>query len=370
MPYKIYSSLLMIFLFSISNTFGAGKPHLIVGYTTDSEPVSYIKNHEPHGFGISIFKEIARKNYWQVKYVQVKNTAEGLKLMQNHEISALVGPYSMQRKINANFEYSSPFYVDRLGAYVKTGEVTLKLFLNEMFSPILLWILLITVIFYIILAYSLWFFEIDNNPELKNKSFRRDFPTFAWKVSVSYLRDFVYFRVPYTRAGKISTAFILMSSFFFSVTMHANITASIINIKNFGKNNFNHKSELIGLNMGVVKTNRFAIDEVKLLGAESVYPSIEKLFEALSKDEIDVAITTRSLGDAFLFKKPNLKLKAASLLLASELWAFVTPKNFGQIYTGSNLRNKINQSLLQMQQNNEIQSICKKFFHDSELKCL
>ncbi len=318
---------------------------------TIERPPFVIKNKDNSltGFSIELWKEIARRNNWDYKFILNTEFAQMLNQVKEKKVDLAIANISVTPERQKYLDFSNAFY--NSGVVILIPEKGAKVPLDK----ILLGSLALKLIYIIIAIFFLFVFYFyfkgrqgdyfQGNWDGLKKSFVWTFNYFFGKTydnSVIKIpkRIFILF-------------FVFLILFFISILLSSFRSQFLVaqiqqNVKSV--------SDLQKYNLGVPQgTTMEEFARQNNLKYQS-YSDFTQAIYALERLEVEAVLGDYATSNAFYAQKiSQLKIKMATKIFAPDYIAIAFPKN-------SNLREQINETLWNLEREGFLKKLIKKYF--------
>ena len=324
--------------------------------TRDLAPFVTTDNDIKSGFTIDILDQIAKRQGWDITYVDVASVSDQLTAVADGRADAAAGAISITAQRTESFDFSQPILNSGLqigvpaGASERTSPGLID-FLKLLFSKsILVWLgaaLLLTVI----PAHIIWLVERGHSDAMVSKSyFPGVFQSFGWGLGMLAAAPDDAPRHWMGRALAVLWAFVsIIFVAYYTATLTANLT-----VEKFD-NQITSPAHLVGKKVcTVAKTTSATYLSTLGIKADDV-PTIEQCY---------TGIVDRSF-DAVVFDAPVLRYHVANdgaglMELAGPIFQ---TEDYGIAFpNGSELRKQADSALLSMREDGTYELIKQKWF--------
>jgi polar amino acid transport system substrate-binding protein len=327
-------------------------------------PFAGFKDNKAIGLVPKIWEKIANANHWHYRYYPLgENVKSNIVALKKGQFDIVMGPVSVTHDRLLLVNYSRPFYLNQIGIATFHTRLSIgKVFLNlteHFFGPITL----IFIAIFILMIHLFWLIERNNeNSEIK-RSYFSGITQSTWLIFI-YLISYNYFIEPKTKAARAFAAILFPLAFIFVVFITSSITAFMTSDLLKNSNAVTKRSDLYYKHLAYVE-GKNTRDFIKAVHA---IPIPEKnLNNALTDLNNNQNKVTGVVEDYMVLKTRINQLRLdnielSPLILSNDEFAFALPY-------GSPLTQPINNSLVKLQDNGTILSLCKDLLPENYLNC-
>ena len=335
-------------------------PRAVIVATHDLTPFVTTDKDIKSGFTIDILDQIAKREDWQITYLDVGSVSEQLKAVSERRADAAAGAISVTAERTQMFDFSQPTLNAGLQIGVPVGAAErsspgLKDFLKLLFSKsILVWLgaaLLLTVI----PAHIIWLVERGHSDSMVSRSyFPGIFQAFGWGLGMLGAGADDAPRHWIGRGISLLWGFVaVIFVAYYTATLTANLT-----VEKFD-NQISSPTDLLGKRVcTVAKTTSAAFLATLGVKTDDV-PSIDECYNGIRDHTFD----------AVVFDAPVLQYHVAnegvgSMALVGHVFQ---PEDYGIAFqNGSDLRKQADSALLSMREDGTFELIRQKWFGSGE----
>lgn len=208
----------------------AAAPREVTVVTHDLAPFVITKDGIKSGFSVDIWEEIAKRQQWTTRYIDVDDVKEQLAAVSDGQASVAMGAVSITAERSKQFDFSQPTLNAGLQIMVPAGGNSpsspgLQSFLALLFSKTMLVWLTAALAITIIPAHLLWLIERRHADSMVSGSyFPGIFQAFGWGLGMLSASVDASPRHWFTRTLAILWAFV---SIIFVAFYTANLTATL-----------------------------------------------------------------------------------------------------------------------------------------------
>lgn len=331
---------------------------LNVGFV--SNPVyATLKNSDHPGIALELWEIIAKENHWHYKLINVgKDTNAAIKKLADGQYDVIIGGISVTKPRLEQVQFTLPFFISSTGLITANNEVTLVQHLVKLFSHLLNVKLLFILLFVFLLLNIFWL--IARSVNQAPKSYFVGLATSFWICICLVLPGSLEFDSKYLRLRIISVIILLLSMFSLSIlvaTIVSSFTTTLMK-----SNQKVLKLSDIGFNTVVAVKGSSYADMARHKGlrvkiVKTYQQAINTLF-----DKKTIGFVTGVSGATYYLKThPDAKLQISPFRFRYSQLTFAVPKD-------SPYLNKINTSLLSLQEDGSAAIICAKYLRPLDAK--
>ncbi len=333
-----------------------------VGYV-DHKPFSFLSSDIPSGFAIDIWDEIAQDN--QLSYTLTSlgsNISSALESLENGHIDLVLGPVSATRDRLSRLDFTRPFFIEQIGVAfheIHLGFLdALHIFMKKLGEVGFF----IIAIFFIVAAHVYWFFYRWHAPEISTRYFR-GIGDSMWFMFARLIQIKVLYR-PEGPQARVFMAFWLIVSLVFVSGFFGMITSALSStLYSYNNQTISNIEDLQDMVSGVVRGSENAVIAKRSTAKVISYETLDAAIEALHTQEVDVVIDDYVSLAQEVQEHKNFALKVSDIRLAIDEVSFSLPK-------GSPYKEKINHSLLRLQEKGFAEAICHRYIPSSAVYCV
>ncbi|MBX9787166.1 MAG: transporter substrate-binding domain-containing protein [Alphaproteobacteria bacterium] len=350
----LYSLLFLVVFSTIAHCERPLKVGLVV------QPPFVIKNSLTYnGLAVDLWKEIAQGLKKSYEFVECppNNLCEPFDNLQNGDIDVLLGPISITTDRYKKVDFTFPFFFDRVIAITAPGYWhNLFLFMKLFFISVGTIIALLIIVF-VIYINLLWYYErhyIDNLP----KSYKKGIAYIFWH----HVFTGRYLELPKSLPGKFLILCHKTVFYFIIISMNATFLSFItVTLANYASPVQNVSDLTKGKIGGVTYSKPYKIGLE--FGLNMVpFNSLEEGIQALEKGQVIAVLEDFSLAQAYFKKQNKTNLVTSHFNLKQDLYSFAVQK-------GNPLLAEINMQLLELQQRDVPEKICREYFQEGAKNC-
>ncbi len=321
-----------------------------------SEPFVFEGYNE--GIAIEIWEEIADKEGWKYDYVPYASVDEALHTINKGDVDLVIGPISITSKRLENTRFSQPFYNSSISIISRVENKSFWQKLKPLFSLKLLIAVGIFLIILGIVGAFLWLAERKASPDQFPHDAVKGIGTGMWLAVVTMSTTGYGDIAPRTLTGRIIAGSWMVISIIFATSMVAGI-ASTLTLSSLGNTTISNIEQLSGVKAATVSgspSDEFLNkSKVTTVGMNSLADAIDKL----KKKEVDAVVYDRPQLLYYLknHKDDNLYISKAEYY--KQGYGFAFPFD-------SKLISDVNQTLLELAENQEINKIIHHYIEKDE----
>ncbi|WP_422557656.1 transporter substrate-binding domain-containing protein [Gordonia sp. (in: high G+C Gram-positive bacteria)] len=331
-------------------------PREVSVVTHDLTPFAMTTGAVRSGFAIDLWEEIAKRQQWSTRYVQVNDVDEQLQAVAENRADVAVGAISITAERSRVFDFSQPTLNSGLQIVVPAGAQEashpgLMSFLDLLFSKSMLVWLFAALMIAIVPAHIAWLLERRHPGSMVDKRyFPGIFQAFGWALGGLTSSNDESPRHWIVRSLATLWAFVgIIFVAFYTATLTASLTVEKFESKVAGP------ADLFGKQVATVGGTTSA-EFLRSLGiAATDMANVDEAFAALRDDGYD----------AVVFDAPVLQYWVAHDgqgigVIAGPVFE---PEDYGMVFgDGDNLRKQVDDALLMMREDGTYDQIKQKWF--------
>lgn len=329
------------------------EPDILHVATKPLEPFVYLNGDEPTGFSVDLWAELANRLELTYEWVEFDTVSEILDAVENGDAEVAIAGISMTREREARLDFSHPFFDAGLQIMTASGgNFSLNQLLRQIFSPGLLLFLALGLGAALLMAHVILFFERRDDPE-----FPRGYFAGLWE-SLWYLLGMVangehpdkYTRHPVRRI--LVTAFWLIGLLLvaqFTATVTSSLTVQQLTSSIQGPDDLPGKS--IATVDGSTAADYLRTRGIDFIGVEV----IEDAYPLLTNGTVDAIVYDAPVLRYYSITQGEGQTQVVGVIFRPEKYGIA-------LVQGSDLREPINEELLEMYQDGTLEVIYDRWF--------
>lgn len=329
-----------------------------VGYI-NSPVYANVKNADHPGIALELWELIAKENHWQYKLTNVGSDGDAaINKLENHDYDILIGGISVTKPRLNKVEFSLPFFISSIGLMTTHSNMTISTHLFELLLHLFNFKLLIVALFIVILLHLFWL--IARRAGQASRSYFKGIAKCAWLCICLVVPGSLEFKAQDIKLRIISVIIMLFSLFILSMivaTIASAFTASLIV----------HHQKIINLDdIGdqVVTTTKGSsfVDIARHHGLRiTVVDTYQQAVNLLLDKKVVALVTDIPSASYYLKMHPDVDLEISPFRFRYSQQTFAVQKN-------SPYLQKLNTSLIALQESGVAQSICAKYLRMRDAK--
>jgi polar amino acid transport system substrate-binding protein len=307
------------------------------------------------GFSIDLWAEIARRNAWQFDWQMRSNVGEVLADVQNGQADVAIAGISMTAKREDHVDFSHPMF--GAGLQIATAKTSTSLFsvLRSVFTPSLVRLILAFLALMVIGGHVIWLVERKRDPKFATE-YGRGVGQGIWQAGSTLLSAGYGDRPPDKIKGRIAALFWMLAGIILVAYLQAILTSDrTLNELNGRIRNVN---DLPGKEVVSVKgSTAAAFLDSRSIGHRDV-ERIEDAYPLLRNGQAEAVVFDSPVLIHYVATRGGNKIRLAGGVFQPEAYGIAFP-------TGSSLRETVNHSLLEINDDGTYQRIYERWFGTS-----
>lgn len=328
---------------------------LLVG-VNEKEPFVFLDGHEPRGYSIELWEEVARQLGLDFHYIRSKNIAGEIEDVLHERVDVAIGGIALSKERELQVDFTHPYFHTGLGILVRTDRsFSLPRFLQTVLNKNKLNILLYFLGVIVVAGHLIWLAERRANSG--KRSFNRNylpgvFEGMYWSVVTASTVGYGD-RVPTSWAGRILALCIIVTTLplfaFFVAELSSNITLYEL------RSQIQSPRDLIERRVGVLAED-VSQDYAQRLGAVAVpFDTMDEAYTWLLKGRLDAVVFDRPNLRYFARTEGRGRVEVVGAPFAPQEYAMALPQ-------GSPLRERLDRVLLQLRESGWLDGLQQEWF--------
>ncbi|MCD5380913.1 transporter substrate-binding domain-containing protein, partial [Candidatus Gracilibacteria bacterium] len=308
------------------------------------------------GFSIDLMDEIASRVGLDIIYGKFETFGNMIDTtLEGKKVDMSISNITITQKRELTMDYSQPIYASGLQIMIpKNGNS--KGYFRIIWESGILWFIVGAFVLLLIIAHIVWFFEKNvENP--RHDYFRDDYiggvwDAFRWAFIIMTMGGFEN-EVPYKKVSRFVAMIWIVVSLFLVSSLTANITTSLT--INELSSDINGIEDLNGKTVGAMRgpTVKSYLTPLGIIVNE--FDNSEELYNALKNKKVDAVV-----GDAPIIQYHANGVGKRDFSLVGNVFK---PESYGILFPeASKYKEKIDQVLLEIQEDGTYQKIHAKYF--------
>jgi ABC-type proline/glycine betaine transport system substrate-binding protein/ABC-type amino acid transport substrate-binding protein len=334
----------------------AGKKILRV-VTQRSEPFVIYRNRQYTGFSIELWEKIARDLGLDYRIYGVNTIAKVLDDVQRGAADLAISSIGITSKRERTLDFSHPYFESGLqimvpkGSQSLIGSIILKA-VAVIFSRELLGGLAVFIIVLLIAAHIMWLLERNHNPQFAT-TYPRGLWHAIWWAVVTVTTVGYGDKTPIRNLGRLFGLLWILAGYFVFAYLTASVTSTVTVQQLHGT--INGPEDLFGKRVATVEKST-AAEYLATQGLTAVkVDNIEKAYQRLEAGKVAAIVYDSPVLQHFASKKGKGKVRIVGLVFNEKSYGIVLPEK-------SDLRDRINITLLKLKETGEFEQLNKKWF--------
>ncbi len=308
------------------------------------------------GYSIDLLDRIAKESGNTYQLVPFKEFAKMLEAVKQGKVDLSIANITINSSRERVMDFSQPIFDSGLQVIVPKKRDTSSI-ISAVIKSGVLWFLLGAFILLLVIAHIVWFFERDT-PADRHDYFRDDYlggvwDAFWWAFIIMTMGGFEN-EVPASKKSRVIAMLWIIASLFFVSMLTAQIT-SALTVQGLSSG-INSYKDLSGKQVGTLASDtviRFMKNKVGI--TPGIYKDYPSLYADLKAKKLDAAVGDAPILNYYITHEGKGDLEAVGSIFKSEKYGIAFPQ-------GSQLRETVDQILLQLQEQGVYQELNQKYF--------
>jgi len=325
--------------------------------TQRSEPFVIYQDGEYHGFSIELWEKIANKLGLKYEIYGVNTIAKLLDDVRRGAADVAVSGIGITSKREQVLDFSHSYFESGLQIMIPKASGSLPGdILSKVVAIILSRKLLIGVgVFLIVLliaAHIIWLLERRHNPQF-SESYPQGLWQSIWWAVVTVTTVGYGDKTPKGTIGRLFALFWILAGYFVFAYFTASVSSTATVQKLHGT--INGPEDLFGKRVATVQKST-AAEYLAAQGMQTIeLENVEKGYRLLETGKVDAVVYDAPVLQHYASKKGKGKVQVVGLIFKEKSYGIALPRK-------SDLRDRINVALLQLEESGEYKEIGKKWF--------
>jgi polar amino acid transport system substrate-binding protein len=344
---------LTVYLFASLPSFA--QPETLRVGVAGSPPFVVRKGDRIEGISLEVWQEVARTTNIDYTLIPQKNVEASLNAISKGELDVAIGPIGITPKRLEKVTFTQPFFLAQIGVLLPSQPPTAWHRVRPFFTLAAISSICFLCVSLFIVGNLLWLFERDKNSEQFPKAYHRGVGNGMWFALVTLTTVGYGDRAPITGAGRFIAGVWMLVTMITASSLTAGLaTAFTLALSERTTDKFAHLDDLSGARMAVVAdtTSEQWADyyDVQAVPRQTLPEAIDLLVN----DRVDGVVFDRPALEYYLQQHPELDLRLAEFVLATETYGFALPND-------SPFTQRLNVSLLHLFQLHKLKDIEHKW---------
>ncbi len=313
----------------------------------------FVMNHslEPTGISVEIWEEVALRSQLDYQLIPLKNVKTGIEAIRQNQLDVLIGPISITAERLETVNFTQPYFRANIGLLINSNNPTIWSRVKPLFQIAIISSIGVFFLAIFIVGNLIWLAEHRRNDEQFPKAYLPGIISGMWFALVTLTTVGYGDKAPVTKIGKIITSVWMILTMVAASSLTAGI-ASALTIFLTGETTEKF------VNTAALKNTRIAVvDGTTGQGWAEAYNArliptlnLEGAIKQVLQNKAEGVVFDVPALKYYLSQNPELPLKIADIVFASENYGFVLPMN-------SSLVNEINVDLIALQEEGKLEFI-------------
>jgi polar amino acid transport system substrate-binding protein len=307
------------------------------------------------GISLEVWEEVAQTTNLDYTLIPHKNVEASLDALARGELDVAIGPIGITPKRLEKVTFTQPFFLAQIGVLLPRQAPTVWSRVRPFFTIAAISSVGFLCISLFIVGNLLWLFERNQNAEQFPKAYHRGVGNGMWFALVTLTTVGYGDRAPITSAGRFIAGVWMVVTMITASSLTAGLaTAFTLALSERTTEQFVRLEDLTGARMAVVSgtTSEQWADYYQVNAIAR--PTLSKAIELLATDRVEGVVFDRPALEYYLQQNPDLDLRLAEFVLATETYGFALPND-------SSLTQTLNVSLLHLFQLHKLKEIEHKW---------
>jgi polar amino acid transport system substrate-binding protein len=307
------------------------------------------------GISLEVWQEVTRMTSHNYNLIPYKSVEASLDAVANGELDAAIGPIGITPKRLEKVTFTQPFFFTQIGVLLPSQPPTAWHRVRPFFTFAAISSVCFLSASLFVVGNLLWLFEREKNAEQFPKAYHRGVGNGMWFALVTLTTVGYGDRAPITSAGRFIAGVWMLVTMITASSLTAGLaTAFTLALSERTTEKFARLNDLSGARMAVVSgtTSEQWADYYQVQAVPQ--QTLPDAIELLANDRVDGVVFDRPALEYHLQQHPELDLRLAEFVLATETYGFALPHD-------SPLTQSLNVSLLQLFQLHKLKDIEHKW---------
>jgi ABC-type proline/glycine betaine transport system substrate-binding protein/ABC-type amino acid transport substrate-binding protein len=325
--------------------------------TQRSEPFVIYQDGEYHGFSIELWEKIAHKLGLKYEIYGVNTIAKLLDDVRRGAADVAVSGIGITSKREQVLDFSHSYFESGLQIMIPNasgslpGDILSKV-VAILFSQKLLIGVGVFLIVLLIAAHIIWLLERRHNPQF-SESYPQGLWQSIWWAVVTVTTVGYGDKTPKGTIGRLFALFWILAGYFVFAYFTASVSSTATVQKLHGT--INGPEDLFGKRVATVQKST-AAEYLAAQGMQTIeLENVEKGYRLLEIGKVDAVVYDAPVLQHYASKKGKGKVQVVGLIFKEKSYGIALPRK-------SDLRDRINVALLQLEESGEYKEIGKKWF--------
>lgn len=320
--------------------------------TVTRPPFSMIENGKDSGFSIELLQEVARRLDWTLQINRVDTFAEMLAGVSQGEADLAAANISITAAREGVMDFSQPVFESGLQIMVQADDVSEPSLLYALMSWDLAAAIGLAFLLLFVGGMFMWALERRAQPYFDRPLKEAWFPSFWWALNLVVNGGFEE-RVPRTPIGRMFGVMLVLSSLFIVSIFVAKITA-VMTVEAIS-GSVSSVNDLYGKRTGTIEGSTAASflqrREIDYYG----YQNLDEMLAAFEEGDVRAVVFDAPVLNYYVQHGGSAYGRTIGAVFLREYYGVLFPQ-------GSDLTERVNRSLLAMQEDGTYEGIYRNWF--------
>lgn len=314
----------------------------------------------PVGISVEVWRAVAESANIPYRLTSINNISTALNQLNKNEFDVIIGPISITSERAKSVRFTQPYFFSSLVIVSKVNDSNIWAHIAPFFSKSFFIAAGIFLFILAIVGTLIWLAEREEQSE----HFPANHPANGifngiWFALVTMTTVGYGDMAPKTVAGKIIAGIWMVIALITATSLIAGIS-STLTIGGLSSSTINTAEEMAGKRVSVVKGSTAEEFVMRYTGKPVLVGSLKEAFKMLTERKVDAIVYDRPQIMYYLKENPDKDISMSN--------AEYMPQRYGfALRMGSNLLNKVNVALLELQESGDIDEIDKDWLLTSEI---
>lgn len=322
-------------------------------YTKPLEPFVMGTGDQLKGFSVELWTEVARRLNLPFRWIEKQKVSEILDAVKSGEGDVAIAGISMTPEREAQLDFTHPYFNAGLQIMTRAGaDVSFDSVFRLIMNPALLQILFVGLVIMLIMAHIIWLVERKTHPEMPHEYLPGIWEAIWWALGTIANAEYAG-----TNTRTVWRRLLAIFWIVLGVILIAQFTASITSLLTVQQlqGTINGVADLPGTTIATVPNTTAA----RYLAANSLpFTSVEKIEDAyrlLEQGKVDAIVYDSPVLLYHALTSGKGRTQVVGRIFQQEQYGIALP-------TSSKLREPINETLLEIQEDGTYDALYTKWF--------
>lgn len=322
-------------------------------YTKPLEPFVMGTGDQLRGFSVELWAEVARRLNLPFRWIEKQKVSEILDAVKSGEGDVAIAGISMTPERESQLDFTHPYFNAGLQIMTRAGaDVSFDSVFRLIMNPALLQILFVGLIIMLVMAHIIWLVERKTHPEMPSEYLPGIWEAIWWALGTIANAEYAGTNSRIVWRRLLSIFWIVLG-----VVLIAQFTASVTSLLTVQQlqGTINGISDLPGKSIATVPNTTaaryLAANSLPFMGVEK----IEDAYRLLEQGKVDAIVYDSPVLLYHALTTGKGRTQVVGRIFQQEQYGIALP-------TGSALREPINETLLEIQEDGTYDALYTKWF--------